>query len=119
MHAGFFGVLGFDERFEIGEVHLPEAAILLEPGVDGAKRLGIELVDAVTAFAMLAYEVSTAKQAKVLRDGRARDGKNAGDAAGWLATLAEKVEDSSARGIGERLEGDFCRICNRSVPHNA
>jgi hypothetical protein len=35
------GVLGFDEGFQVVETGGPEGAVLLDPGVDGAKRFGI------------------------------------------------------------------------------
>ena len=88
----FPGVLGFDEDFQIGQAGAPEAAVLLDPGVDGAERLGIEFVNAVTAFAMFADQVGAAQQAQVLGDGRARDREGFGDLSGRLAA-AEYVTE--------------------------
>lgn len=122
MLLGFFGVFGLYESFQVAEVHLPETAVLIEPGVDGAKRFGIELVDAVTAFAMLTHEMGAAQQAQMFGDCGTGDGKSAGDSSGGLAASAKKVENSAAGGIGEGLEGglrvSFRGICNRTVPHN-
>ena len=61
MLLGFFGVLGFDKCFQIAQVYFPESAVLIEPGVYGAQRLGIKLIDAVAAFAMLPHQVGAAQ----------------------------------------------------------
>jgi hypothetical protein len=125
---GFAGVLGFDEGFEVSQAGAPEAAILLDPGVDGAERFGVELVDAVPTFAMFSHEVGVAEQAEVLGDGGAGDREGFGNLSGGLAAAAEEVEDGAAGGIGKGLKGGFgasggCHpgsgICNRTVTHNA
>jgi len=116
---GFFGVLGFDKSFQVGEVHLPESTVLLEPGVDGAERLGIESIDTVAAFAVLPDQVSPPQQAQVFGNGGTRDGKRLSDFSSGLAAPAEEIEDGAAGGIGEGLKGCFGRICNRKVTHNA
>src|SRR5580704_12615717 len=59
------GVLGFDVGFQAVEVRGPEGAVLLDPGIDRAQRLRIELVDAVTSFAMLANQMCAAQQAEM------------------------------------------------------
>jgi hypothetical protein len=64
----FPGVLGFDKGLQVGQAGAPEAAVLLNPGVDGAERFGIELINAVAAFAMFADQVSAAQKAQVLGD---------------------------------------------------
>jgi hypothetical protein len=119
MLLGFFGVLGFDKCFQIAQVYFPESAVLIEPGIDGAERLGVEMVDAVAAFAVLPYQVSAAQQSKVLGDGRAGDGESASDFSRRLAAAAQQIKDGTAGRIGEGLEGHLRRICNRTVPHNA
>jgi hypothetical protein len=116
---GFFGVFGFDKCFQIGQIHLPEVAVLIEPGIDGAERLGIELVDAVTAFAVFADEVGATQKAEVFGDGGAGDREGSSDGSGGLAAATEKIEHGAAGGIGKGLEGGFWGICNRLVPHNA
>src|SRR6266567_2024725 len=37
------GVLFFHKSFQVGQTGAPEAAILLDPGVDGAERFGVQL----------------------------------------------------------------------------
>jgi hypothetical protein len=121
--GGFFGVFGFNERFQIGEAKFPELAVLVEPSVDGAEWLGIQTIDAMTAFAMFADEMGATQQAEVLGNGRTRDWKGLGDGSGGLAAAAQEVEDGAAGGIGQRLKRgfrSFCRgTCNRTVPHDA
>jgi hypothetical protein len=114
----FPGVLGFHERFQIGQAVHPEAAVLLDPGVDGTKRFGIEFVKTVTAFAVFADQVRTPQQAQVFGDGGARDGEGIGNLAGWLAAASQHVEHGAAGGIGKGLKGRFRPICHRTVTHN-
>jgi hypothetical protein len=104
---GFFGVFGFDECFQVCEIQFPEVAILVEPGVDGAERLGIELVDAVTSFAVLPDQVGAAKQAQVLGDGGAGDREGSSNFSGGLAAPAQVIEDGATGGVGKSLEGGF------------
>lgn len=59
-------VFGFDKSFQVGETGGPEAAVLLDPRVDGTQGLGIEVIDAVATFPMLAHQVRTAQQTEVL-----------------------------------------------------
>jgi len=115
----FTRVFGFDEGFQVGEAMGPEGAVLLDPRIDGAQGFRVELVDAVPAFAVFADQMCSTQQAQVLGNSRARDGERFGDLSSGLAASAQKVEDSTARGIGQSLEGCFWRICNRSVTHNA
>jgi hypothetical protein len=77
------------------------------------------LVDAVTAFAVFADQVGAAQQAQMFGNGGAGDWEGFGDVSSGLAAAPEQVEDGAACGIGERLEGDFRGICNRTVPHYA
>jgi hypothetical protein len=105
--------------FQAGQTDAPETAVLVEPVVYGAEGFGIELVDAVAAFAVLVHEVGAAQQAKVLGDRGAGNGEGSGDFSGGLAAPAQEIEDGAAGGVGEGLEGGFGGICNRSVTHNA
>jgi hypothetical protein len=120
---GFSGVLGFDEILQVREAGAPEGSVLLDPVVDGAERFGIEFVDAVATLAMFADQVGAAEEAQVLGDGGAGDGKGSGDLSGGLAAAAKEVEDGTASGIGQGMEGGFLGwgggICNRTVTHNA
>jgi hypothetical protein len=116
---GFFDVLGFHKCLQASQVHLPEGAVLIEPGGDGAERSGIELIDAMAAFAVLAHKVRAPQQAQVLGDGRTRDRESSSDFSGRLAAAAQQIEHGAAGGIGESLKSRFGGICNRTVPHNA
>ena len=91
--------------FKFERLAVQKDAVLLDPGVDRAKRFGIELVDTVAAFAVLADQMRAAEQAQVLGNGRTGDWKSLGDLSGGLAAAAEQVEDGAAGGIGEGLEG--------------
>ena len=119
MLPGFAGVFGFDEGFQAGQVRAPELAVGIEPGVDGAQRFGIELVDAVAAFPVFVDQVSAAQQAQVFGDGGAGNREGAGDGAGGLAATAEKIKHGAAGGVAQCLESSFRGICNRTVSHNA
>ena len=116
-------MLGFYKGFEVGQASGPEAAVVFEPAVDGAQRFRIELVNPVASFAMLAHQVRAPQQAQVLGDRGTGYGEGSGNVSGGLAAAAKHVEDGTAGGIGEGLEGGFVvpgrRICNRTVPHNA
>ncbi|MGA8273747.1 MAG: hypothetical protein WB919_19450 [Candidatus Sulfotelmatobacter sp.] len=104
---GFLGVFGFDEGLQAIEIQFPEVAVLIEPGVDGAERLGIELVDAVASLAMLTNEMGAAKQAQMLGDGGAGDGKGSGNFSGGLAAPPQEIKDRATSGIGKGLESGF------------
>src|SRR5271167_2646630 len=65
----FARVLGFDVGFQVVQTRRPEHPVLLDPGVNGAERIGIELVNAVTAFAVLPDQVCAAQEAQVFGDG--------------------------------------------------
>jgi len=109
-------VFGFDERFQIVEAGRPEDAVLLDPGIDGAKRLRIQLINPIAAFAVFADQMGAAEKSQVLGDGRAGDGKGFGDLSSGLAAATEKIEDGATGGVGEGLEGGFgplgSGICN-------
>jgi hypothetical protein len=103
----FTGVLGFHESFQVVQTGSPKTAVLLDPGIDGAQRFGIELVNPVTSLALLADQMGSAQKAQVLGDRGARNRESAGNLAGWLAAAAQKVEDGATSGIGKGLEGSF------------
>ncbi len=115
-------MFGFHEGFQAVQTGGPENSILLNPGVDRAQRLRVELVNAIAPFAMFTNQVSPAKQAQVFGNCGTGDRECIGDLSGGLAAAAEKIENGATRGIGQSLEGSFldCRgvICNRSVTHN-
>jgi hypothetical protein len=98
--AFFTRVLSFDEGLQIGKAGYPEDTVLPNPGVDGAKRFGIELIHTMTPFAMLTNEVGATEQAQVFRNRRTGDGKRAGDLPRGLTSAAQEVEDCAAGRIG-------------------
>jgi hypothetical protein len=102
---GFSCVLGFNKSLQIGEAHFPEVPVLIEPGIDGAKRFGIELVNPVAAFAMFTDEMGAAQQAQVLGDGGTGDGKGSGNVSRGLAAAAQQIEHGAAGRVGQSLEG--------------
>jgi hypothetical protein len=112
-------MFGFDELFQARQVRAPEAAVLVEPGVHGAQGFGIELVDAVAAFAVFLHQVGAAQEAEVFGDGGTRNREGPGDFSGGLAAPAQEIEDGAAGGIGQGLESSLGGICNRTVTHNA
>jgi hypothetical protein len=114
-----FGVFRFDKGFEAGEARLPKCPVLVEPGVDGAKRPGIELVDPVAALAALLDEASSSQQAKMFGNSRTGNREGPSNATSGEAAAAEQIEDGAARGVGEGAEDGLCRMCNRTVTHNA
>jgi hypothetical protein len=71
----FFGVFRFDKRLQVIEAARPEGSVLFQPGINGAKRLGIEIVKTVPSFSMFVYQMRTTKQAQVFRNRGSRDGK--------------------------------------------
>ena len=92
-------VLGFHKCFQVVQACGPEDAVLLDPRVDGAERFGIELVDAVAPFAMLADQMSAA-QADA--DASRWPGRETGNAlaicpAGWLP---RRSRSRTARRVG-------------------
>jgi hypothetical protein len=62
LNGGLFRVLGLNEALEARQVRFPESAVLIEPGINGAKRLGVELVNAMAALAVFTYQVGATKQ---------------------------------------------------------
>jgi hypothetical protein len=116
-------VLGFNEKLQVAQTVGPENAVLLDPRVDGAQGFGIQLVDAVAAFAVFANEVGAAQQAEMFRNRWTGDGKSAGDLPRGLAAAAEQIQNGASCRVGESLEGGLVgpgrRICNRTVTHNA
>src|ERR1700680_4965347 len=115
----FFCVFCLHECFHAGQVRAPESTVVLEPGVHGSQWFGIELINAVASFAMFAHQMRPAQQSQVLRDCRTRDREGSRDVARWLASPPQQIENRASRGIGQSLKRRFCRICNRTVSHNA
>src|ERR1700722_20018792 len=79
-------VLGFDERFQVVEAGLPEDPVLLDPGIDGAQRFGIQLVNTIAAFTMFPDEMRPAQEAQMFGDGGTRDRESIGDLSGRRAS---------------------------------
>jgi len=117
------GVFGFHEGLQVVQARGPELTVLLDPGVDGAERLRIELIHTMAAFPVLANQVSTPQQTQVLRDGWAGNRESAGNLSRRLRAAAQEIENGATGRIGQGLEGGLTvscrRICNRTVTHNA
>lgn len=86
---------GLDEILEAREFGVPEHAVVLQPVIDLAQRLRIEIIETMASFAVFADEVGLAKEAKVLRNGRPGDGEDARDLTRGLAAVAQEVEDGA------------------------
>ena len=118
----FSRVLGFHKRFQVVQACGPEDSVLLDPGINGAKRFRIQLVNAIPSFSVLTDQMRTPQQTQVLRYRWARDWEGAGDLSRGLCSAAQKVENCSACRIGQSVEGGLVvpsfGICNRSVTHN-
>ncbi len=107
MSLGFFGVLGFDKRFQVGEVHLPEATVLFEPRINGAEWIGIELVDAVTAFAVFPNQVGPAQESQMFGNRRTRHRECLSNFAGGLAASPQQIQNGTPGRVGKGLERRF------------
>ena len=116
---GFSFVFNLNKRFKVIQVRRPEDAVLLDPRIHGAQGFWIELVDAISSFAMFTNQVGSAQQAEVLGDGRTRYRERLGYLSCGLAAPAKQIQDRPARRIGESLEGLLRRICNFLVTHHA
>src|ERR1035441_8386215 len=73
--ARLAGVLVFPESLQTGQIHLPEAPTVLEPGIDRLQRRGVQLIKAVASATMFYHQARLAQQAQVLGNGWARHGK--------------------------------------------
>ena len=74
------------------------------PIVDVAQGLGAKAVIALAAGAARGDEPRAAKNAQVLRDGRARHGEGGGDATHRYFASAEQIEDAAAGGVADDSE---------------
>jgi len=122
---GFFGVLGFDECFEIGEVHLPEAAVLVEPCVHGAERFGVELVNAVAAFRRRCLEMAGRETGKapaispagwLPRRNKSRTARRVGSASAWKVASGEYVTERFRIMRNRTVTGWRCQEVFSGVP---
>jgi len=67
--GGFFRLpfmFGFDIGFQVVQTGGPENAVLLDPRVDGAQWLGIEVINAIPSFPVFTDKMGAAEQTKVL-----------------------------------------------------
>ncbi|MGA8431906.1 MAG: hypothetical protein WB729_18925 [Candidatus Sulfotelmatobacter sp.] len=90
----------FYERLEAGQIGTPEAAIVFEPGIYSAKRFGVELIDAVAAFAVFENQLRAAQKTEMLRDSWTRNRKSLGNMPSRLTATAKQVENGAPCGIG-------------------
>src|SRR5262249_20191668 len=112
-------IFGFHKSLQVRQARLPEDPILLEPRIHRLQWLRIELIKAVTTLTVLRDQVRLPQQAKVLGNGRSRNGKCSGNLPCRCSSLPQKIKHSSSRWIGKRAESRLSRICNRTVTHNA
>ena len=117
--ARLASILVFHKSLQIAQIELPEPPVLFEPGINRFEWSWVQLVKAVAAATMFEYKARFAQLPKVFRNRWTGYGKGLCDVTRWLLTLAEEIQNSAAGGIGERMERELRRICNRSVPHDA
>jgi len=97
--CGLFRVLGFHKGFQIRKAGRPERTVLLEPGIDSTKGLGIQVIEAVASFTVFVHQLRAPQQAQMLGDRRPGDRKRLRDLSGGLAAFAQQVEDGPARRV--------------------
>jgi hypothetical protein len=90
----------------------------LEPGINAAKRSGVEPVKAVAAAAVLADKAGAAEQAEMLGDGGAGDRESTSDLSGGLVALAKEIEDRPAGGVGQGAEDGVAGMRNGTASHD-
>lgn len=54
----FARIFGFNKVFQIVQTSGPKDTVLVNPGIDSTKRLRIQLVNTMAAFAVLAHKMS-------------------------------------------------------------
>jgi hypothetical protein len=87
------------------EAFVPQSPVRLDPGVDLAKSLRPQPVDASLGIDPDIDEAGVAEHAEVLRDGRLAHRKPIHELAHWPFAVAQQVEDAAAIRFGEELEG--------------
>ncbi len=115
----FLSVFSFYKRFKVGEVYVPEIAILVEPCIHGAQRFRIEAVNPATALPVFLHQMGPSQQPQVLGDGRPGNGKRLRDRSRRLAAGPQQIEDGPPGGIGQSLKRRLRRIRNCTMTHNA
>jgi len=103
--CGFLGIFRLHERLQVVEAGGPELAVLLEPGVDFPKRLGIELIEAMASFPALFNKMSAAKNAEVLGDRRPGDGEGAGNVPCGRVPARSRSRTARRVGSAKALKG--------------
>ena len=98
----FLDVFGLDKGLQACEISAPEAAVLLDPGVNGAQWFRIELVHAMASLAVFAHQMRSAQEAEMLRDGGARDWESVRDLSGGLGTYV-RVKGERPLKTGDRI----------------
>ena|ERR1700759_1619614 len=93
--------------FESVDVNRPEAAELLQPGVEFLKWSGLEPVEAALRVHGGFDKAGVAEDAEVLGDGRLGHAEVTLDLADRLLGGGEESEDRATVGLGDDLEGVF------------
>jgi hypothetical protein len=78
---------------------------LIEPRIYGAERFRIELVQAMAPFPALFHQMSSAKNAQMLGNGRPRDGKRPGNVPCGTSARTQQVQNGAAGWVGQGAEG--------------
>ena len=89
---------------EAADVVIPELPVLLGPVGHGLDSFGLELVDALPAFPLLAHEPRAAQHAEVPGDGGTADPKPGHEIIDWCTALSKAIENRPASGVGDSVE---------------
>ena len=109
---------GFDERFKVREFRGPEDAVVRQPTVHCAERLGVQAVKTVASAALLSNEIRAAQQPDMLGNGRARYRESISDLSRGQSAATEQIQHGAPGRVGQGVK-DSGWIRNRSVSHNA
>jgi hypothetical protein len=94
---------------EGAEAVFPEAAELVDPGVNVLKRFGIDRIDAPASLSADADETAFAQRTEVLRNSGLRDAELVPDdlreASGALLAAGEEFQNPASHRVAEDVEG--------------
>ena len=93
--------------FESVDVPLPEAAELLQPGVELLKGFRFEAVETALCIHGCLHETCLAQHAQMLGDGGLRHAEPALDFTDGLLVGGQQAEDGATVGLGNDFEGRF------------
>src|SRR5262249_10601336 len=105
--AGFL-LCRFNVALQSFEVDGPEAPVLVQPLIDLAKRLDVQLAVTFASLLLIDDELRFTEDAEVLGDGRPADRKTAGERAHRLPSSAQPAQDGPPRRVGKGSEDLIC-----------